>query len=241
MRTLIISDIHHRIHKAQAILDKETFDKVVFLGDYFDFYKDPDAVGTNELCIWLKAKKSQLGDKAIWLIGNHDVPYFEEIQHSCNWGRRSESKIYSCTGYSRNRAKQIKKMEMKDFFFNTKLFHFQEGVLFSHAGLHPNKLKPFVSIEDQLVEISQKWDELKPHMALYKSEFYDIGEKRGGSKPLGHLLWLDWDNCEYIEGLPQVVGHTSADRVRINGNYCIDTCNNHYAILENGKISIFEV
>lgn len=53
MKTVIISDIHHRWRKAEAIIAKEKAKKVIFLGDYFDDFNDnPHAARTTAQ--WLK-------------------------------------------------------------------------------------------------------------------------------------------------------------------------------------------
>jgi len=40
MRTLIIPDIHNHIENADYWLTNEEYDRVVFLGDYFDHFGD---------------------------------------------------------------------------------------------------------------------------------------------------------------------------------------------------------
>ncbi|MBU4076480.1 MAG: hypothetical protein KKD46_06750 [Euryarchaeota archaeon] len=40
MRTVIISDLHNRVDWIESTLSILDFDKVVFLGDYFDDFDD---------------------------------------------------------------------------------------------------------------------------------------------------------------------------------------------------------
>jgi hypothetical protein len=59
------------------------------------------------------------------------------------------------------------------------------------------------------------------------SDFLAWGRGRGGPARIGGLVWLDW-NTEFtpIEGLNQIVGHSSGSEVRVKRgvnsiNYCI--------------------
>ena len=239
MKILVIPDIHQKISKANLILQRESFDKVVFLGDYFDGIGNINSI--KETCDWLKETYYRLGDKAIWLIGNHDISYFEEVTKGRQFARRWFEKVYCCSGYSRNKAKIVVRVDMKDFFYNLKILHYEEGFLFSHAGIHPSKLKPFISLEDNFKTYKEEWEDVKPHLHFKKTRLYDIGELRGGNKPYGDILWLDWSNFEHIDGLPQIVGHTGDSHVRKNGDsYCIDCHLDFYGMVDDGKFSIKE-
>lgn len=235
MKTLIIPDIHQKIKKADLIFKKESFDRVVFLGDYFDCL---EGEGIKETCEWLRNKFYELGDKAVWLIGNHDVPYFEEISKGRPFARQFSQKNYCCTGYSRNRAKTIIRKDLKEFFNNTKIFCIVDGYLLSHAGIHPTKLKPFISMEDNLKFYEDEWEDLKNKLHIYKSRLYDIGEDRGGKSKFGDILWLDWKNLEPIDGMNQIVGHSESDIVRSKGNnFCLDCGLNYYGVIEDGCLT----
>lgn len=78
MKLIAIGDIHGRsIWK--EIVEAQTFDKVIFIGDYFDSKEDIDAetqmVNFIEIC---RLKRSQ-PDKVILLLGNHDYHYLDDV------------------------------------------------------------------------------------------------------------------------------------------------------------------
>ena len=76
MRTLVISDVHNRIIRAQSIIDKVPHDKLVLTGDYFDSYGEgADAAEyARNTAVWLKEKILH-NPKAVALLGNHDTSY----------------------------------------------------------------------------------------------------------------------------------------------------------------------
>jgi len=66
-KIIVISDIHNRIDKAQAIIDREEpFDKCIFLGDLFDSFND----GSNEALLTAYFIKSKLENSNKLAIAN---------------------------------------------------------------------------------------------------------------------------------------------------------------------------
>jgi hypothetical protein len=239
MKTLIIPDIHERIVENQRILDREDFDKVIFLGDYFDCF-NPES-GISDLSEWLIGLYEDLGDKAVFLMGNHDLPYYEEIYYGCKFARKRENKKYHCTGYSRNKAKKLMKFfgpNKHPFFHGLKIFEMCGKYCCSHAGFHYSFFSPYKSIEENLDYIEDEWRHFSVcHPDI--SRFYKIGKARG-ENGIGGPLWLDFgQEFEPIEGFPQIVGHTNRENVRIKGdNICIDTFSQYYIVHENETIQI---
>ena len=76
-KTLIIPDVHQNIGFVNDILRKEDwFDHCVFLGDWFDTFRNIDnkvAYSMKETCKWINSKLDD--DRFIWLLGNHDLSY----------------------------------------------------------------------------------------------------------------------------------------------------------------------
>jgi len=72
MRTLIIPDIHHHTQNAEHWLRSQRYDRVVFLGDYFDDFNDTARDATNT-ARWLRERMDATTD--IFLLGNHDAAY----------------------------------------------------------------------------------------------------------------------------------------------------------------------
>lgn len=80
MKTLIIPDIHGRSVWKQMI-EIESPDRVVFLGDYFDSWTIPGLYQIHNFKQIIEYKKSQKSE-IILLIGNHDFHYFPEIGYN---------------------------------------------------------------------------------------------------------------------------------------------------------------
>lgn len=123
MKILALGDIHGRNHWKE-ITSKETFDLVVFVGDYFDTHDrgySPNRQLENfkEILEFKKANK----DKVILLTGNHDYHYIPEI-----------TERYS--GYNPNYAKDfgvVIKSALKEDFLQ--MCFSIDNLLFSHAGV----------------------------------------------------------------------------------------------------------
>lgn len=244
MKILVIPDIHQRVNSVDRILQRESdFDKVIFLGDFFDSY-DPE-VGARETAKWVMNKWKELGDKAVWLVGNHDAAYYEyKIKYVNSNFHNVRELVFWCTGVTKNKAVEISKEISIDFIRNCKLAHFEEGILFSHAGILPHLIPVTESDEDSLrdfLKICHHQWETFPYVDITNSIF-GVGYCRGGRQSVGGLLWCDW-NDEFFDGLPwsQIVGHTLGVSPRKMGKcYNIDTGSQHYAVVENGKVTIKE-
>ncbi len=206
-RTLIISDIHHRHARAQSIIDKVPHDELVLLGDYFDNYNDTvqEAVDT---AIWLTEKI--LGKpNTTAIIGNHDVSYiFPQNYH------------LRCSGYSDQKNDAINKVlthKHKEYF---KVYHITQGYVCSHAGLTNQKWKEYSSKFDQKPEQTylQFFDEVMSYFAQHdikraryneNAELFAAGWDRGGLSRYGGMNWVDWCNLAPINGINQIVGHST--------------------------------
>ncbi|MEK6878866.1 MAG: metallophosphoesterase family protein, partial [Nanoarchaeota archaeon] len=71
-KTLIISDIHTHIGKADKIIKFEKADLNILVGDYFDeFYDNPQI--NSDAADWLNFKLKD--PKFVCLMGNHDIHY----------------------------------------------------------------------------------------------------------------------------------------------------------------------
>lgn len=79
MKNIYIGDIHGRNDWKQIINQEKTFDKVVFVGDYFDSFDISIKDQINNFKDIIQYKKDNW-DKVVLLLGNHDYSYFfEEI------------------------------------------------------------------------------------------------------------------------------------------------------------------
>ena len=196
---LILPDIHLHWKLADRIIQHESRDRVWLLGDYFDDYNDTTEQ-VEETCKWLLGTCED--HRICRLLGNHDVYYF------------CDNKSYRGAGYSRDKHQLIQKYfsprMIREKFI---LYARARGYLLTHAGFSGRWLKKFSEplIDRYLEEAFQ---------ALLRNELHpliDIGTDRGGWNEVGGVTWCDWRNFKPIAGLPQILGHTYAKRVRWAG------------------------
>jgi predicted phosphodiesterase len=251
-RVLLLSDLHQDVFYAEKALENN-FDHVVFMGDYFDTLKKIDnekIYGMEAMCKWLSDKYIELGDRATWLIGNHDVSYLA--------GRKLRDqthrlKNFVCSGYTNKKRCKYSKYINLDWEQSLQLAVQVGKYTISHAGFSPTYM-PHINndnpIEEGIKNMCNEWNKVRSNFMLGESHWIAMaGYCRGGGSPVGGPTWLDW-NHEFteIQDINQIVGHTTTPsteiRIKQSGNsinYCIDNLQQTYAILENDKIEIINI
>lgn len=121
MKILVIGDVHGRNFWEDIIQKEKDYDKVIFIGDYFDSH-EPNNKGPQQISNFKKIIqfKSQNTDKVILLIGNHDYHYLPGIEE-----------YYS--GYQAYISFDIQKV-LKENLNLLQICHIENNFLFSHAG-----------------------------------------------------------------------------------------------------------
>jgi hypothetical protein len=208
---LVISDIHLGHKVVEEVLAKESYDSVVFLGDYFDQFGDTPEQN-KETALWLKG--SLQNSNRTHLIGNHDLNYcWKHEQLRCSGF--SWQKLYAINGKSY--ATGVLEKEDTD---KLRPFCIENGVLFSHAGfsrkfilanyMHYFKDENFTQ-EEFFYLLGEE------EKALYKClnddlfcqhKFFQVGMNRGGWDDCGGPFWEDLTDHTLMNGLRQIVGHT---------------------------------
>jgi hypothetical protein len=202
--------VHQKVSKVKRILDKLDFsqeDRLISLGDWMDDFGDTPEIAENTANYILELQKT-LGDRFLWLLGNHDIPYVFPETSTWHW----------CSGVSRAKVDAVVKVfGGKLDFSNIDLVHIVErdGYLplsLSHAGVHRGQFaKSLKKISPEAV-IKKTTRALKNSKAGKYDEFLSAGRCRGGRSPVGGITWLDWWNeFEPVSGLNQVVGHTTQE------------------------------
>lgn len=229
MKTLVFSDVHNRTEEVSKIISKVSNpDLIISLGDWFDNFGDtPDDAEKTARFV----KALTLNKNFIWILGNHDAPYFYP---KCNYAW--------CRGQTKDKLKAINKVfgDKKPF----KLYHFDEYYLYTHAGLNPYFL-PKSGFCPLWLEERANRAMSNMEKGLY-DEFVGVGASRGGLQTFGGITWQDFDEFIPIPGVNQVFGHTKGVEPRqILGessvNWCLDTNNKHYAVIEDSRITIHEL
>ena len=210
MRTLIIPDVHLKIDRVKKIIAQNDFDTLVSLGDWFDdFYDDPTMHTVTAKYILDLYQK--YGEKFIWLLGNHDVPYvFQALLHN-----------YWCSGNTDAKAKAVKAVFDRHLnLSNVQLCHIveQKGckpIIMSHAGVHKKHFSGNEPIGVKPTRVTAKTVQARCEAALMNSmigvedNLFRAGQARWGPLPVGGITWLDWNlEFEPINAFHQIVGHT---------------------------------
>ena len=215
MPTLIIPDIHERLHIVEYQLQEygKQADKVVILGDWFDTFKAYDGERVRQICRFI-VTNIQTKPNWTWILGNHDSHY--AFHHPS----------YQCSGYNPITQLIVDEMISPDIWRLFKVYTQVGPYTVSHAGFCEATLqyaKPEICEETIETGLSGGYDPI-----------FGAGRARGGSMPFGGPLWLDWNHeFEHIDDFPQIVGHTQDTQVRSKGtegqlkSWCCDTANKH--------------
>lgn len=255
MRTIIISDLHNRIYWIENVLSSsllQPYDRVIFLGDYFDDYGDtPDDAYMSAK--WLK--QSLKKPNRIHLYGTHDL-----------WYRFPSNPYIETSGNAVEKYYEIQRVLNLNDWNLLKLYHYEQNYLMSHAGVHSYLISEYIfrhrdifnryivnnSLRLSSQDIVDKIVKPATDEAFYRiSQGFDsgwlaAGFSREGLQKVGGITWLDWNfEFEPIPGLNQIVGHSDRDMygnwreypgekiTEYSKNYCVDTRNRHIGILEN--------
>tara|TARA_B110001469_G_scaffold12567_1_gene12615 strand:- start:5228 stop:5983 length:756 start_codon:yes stop_codon:yes gene_type:complete len=244
MKILVIPDIHENLDflsKIETEQDFSSFDQIVCLGDYFD-PRSATAATVEKLkatAIKIRELKCQYDDKLHLLCGNHDLPYYA-LRPDCV---KSSAKANFRIGFSMmcttiERAKVINEIWDEFFWGKLKGAVLLDGILFSHAGVHPVFWVDAPTTEESYLQFSQNWSSAVE--SIYQEEMnplFSIGKARKGDAPFGGPLWMDWGH-EFIDGLevPQIVGHTRWPDEPLKGrSRCIDLGQVGYGVLIDGR------
>lgn len=255
MKTIVIPDIHNKTHRVDQILASEaSYDQVIYLGDYFDDFGD-DADIAGDTAIWLKNKIKTEGDKSIFLIGNHDLSYIFPY-----------SRAAYCPGWTLHKSKEVSRILSPDDWAHLRYFHIEHGILFSHAGV----TRSFYAAEPDSVESLRAFlsHEIKDSVLSLSmnsiKKIFRAGYDRGGSDPVGGILWCDHSSHIPLEVIPQIYGHTPIQipsyKIRVNNtttafysqadsyqeeyngghpwSLCLDTDLAHYGIIEDSRFTL---
>lgn len=250
MRCIVVPDIHTQVAKVERILAKEIpYDKVVFLGDYFDaFY---DTVESNrQTALWLK--DSLKNPKRVHLIGNHDLNY------------HGDNIAISCSGFTPDKLTAIREVLPTGSVWDKLRWHqIEQGWLLTHAGLDDrlhNLPAPSIKRLDNFLREAG----MVANRAFINGKyhwFYEAGAARNGTADIGGIVWCDAnDEFQPIPHVKQIFGHTfqrkgprwirgdmglemsfgnTGPKVRQHDwNLCLDTHLKNWAVIDDGIVEI---
>lgn len=264
MKTLVWGDVHNRTSLLKSFLAKngDKFDKRIFLGDWFDQWGDkPDHAKKTAECI----VELMEDPRNVFLEGNHDTAY--RFHNSITWcpGFDWDKHRFISTVMTYAHWEKFKLFEYEQGWLCSHAG--AHPVVFSHpiTGITVEGIQKEC---DKAIDCSRsniyhpvyamgkasggvhptggitwlRWGELEPieglnqivgHTILnvpqVKYSRKKVGKYKGESFEKTEEVCVDWG--QYMDMSPK--------KERLNSeNWNIDTNNRHFAIIENGQVSI---
>jgi len=209
MKIIALGDTHGRTDW-KAITDKDNFDKVIFIGDYFDTHEDiPPQQQKDNFKNIIKYKKANM-DKVILLFGNHDYHYIVDERYS-GFQELYEIDIKELL----LKALDEELLQMCCIFWN---------YIFVHAGITKTWCK--ANGIDMVENIEQSVNDLfkyKPNSFKFTSGDY---RNPYGDEICQTPIWVRPGSLfmDRIDNYTQIVGHTTQEKIKITeGIILIDT------------------
>lgn len=236
-KTIIIPDLHG-ISLWKDILNQEnTWDKIIFLGDYLDSFNIPGMQQLENLMDIIEFKKAN-HDKVVLLYGNHELHYVKGMNEQ-----------YS--GYQSGMAYQFQ-FVLDDYKHLFQIAYRQDEYLFSHAGISDEWLTHSVGGYWHVDNVVNKVNELY----LYQPYHFHIqpGQSYCGDETYQGPLWIRPKSLmkankqsdikkKYI----QIVGHTHLGQIDFRGKStggryyfvdCLGEYGGEYLTINNGHLKL---
>jgi hypothetical protein len=242
LKILYFTDPHQNVFFIKSIFQNErNFDHIIFGGDWFDTKHPNEVASARQTCEMMLLLDSKLGNKATWLLGNHDCSYAWALPYAKKGKYKSYENPFICSGHTEYAANEIAAILPRNFFEKFKMVEYREGILFSHAGVHSSFVPRKNGKYDVEFFVKKANDTLAHFRSCEGSELFEAGYSRGGKAAIGGPLWLDWnDEFEEDPDMPcQIVGHTKGREPRRKGkNFNLDCKQQWYAVIEDGEITV---
>jgi calcineurin-like phosphoesterase family protein len=206
MKILTIGDVHGRDHWKEIV--EQDFDKVIFIGDYFDSWSIPFDKQFQNFQDIVEFKKNNV-DKVVLLFGNHDYHYMAYTDDR-----------YS--GYQTEHAPLINAVLAEALSHGyMQMCTVDDGFLFTHAGV-TNTWAKWANINlDNLEGSINKCFLFTPQM--FKFMDYQ-GADGSGDNIWQSPIWVRPDSlyADMIDGYIQVVGHSTQSAIEVGSVILID-------------------
>lgn len=247
-KVVIATDSHQNLDYLNKIINiEEPFDYFIHNGDHLDTFYTPDnktIFSVSAVCEWINER---VGDERfIWHVANHDCAYL--ASYIKDYIKTRQNPYYHCSGWSKNKAKYFNKHINPEWINKLSLCTLLgENTVVSHAGFHYRHFQPYTSELNNIKELSLRWENEKHTFHLEPWHWiWDVGSSRGGMAVVGSPIWMDWGEFVPLDGVRQIVGHSTTQtpsiRLKRNGigleNYCVDCMQQTYCVWENGNIEV---
>jgi hypothetical protein len=268
-RVLVIPDIHHRHISAQKLIETLKYDKCILLGDYFDNFGDITQEAYNT-AVWLKEKVLPnpkiiplIGNHDV----NYFFPWHKQFYCS---GFTPEKRDAIRSVLTQDDIRKFKFFHVEDKWvyshagLTVPVWKDMKLVSEPHDPSVESVHDHFVRVFDHWIRKTVRDIDLMNPLPLLEA-----GWDRGGRAANGGIIWVDWSNFASIKGVNQFVGHTphkvpevhlqyedgsytkkpvteywrykkNFDKGVVSKNFALDTHSNHYAIVTDGNVEIWD-
>ena len=232
MKIIALGDTHGRaIWK--RIVAKEVFDKVVFIGDYFDTHEGITAGQQKHNFEDIIQYKEANKDNVMLLFGNHDLHYLSAV-----------GEHYS--GFNRFHAADIEEMllaALDNEYFQICFSH--EHFLFVHAGITKTWCRN--TLGEDYFEKGEIVEQAINSLFKYQPDKFRFTPGRRydpyGDEVEQGPVWVRPDSLftDRLDNFTQIVGHTVQEKlIPFSDVILIDTLgtSGEYLSIENGEMQI---
>lgn len=206
MKIIAIGDIHGSSHW-KDIIKNEVFDKVVFVGDYFDSFDHSHEVQIQNFMEIMELKKSRPSD-VVLLVGNHDFHYMEFTKD------RYSGFQYGNMFLIRNLLSQAMGSNL------IQMCYIYDNVIFTHAGVTKTWVKNNnIDLKNLEASINDRF--------IYKPRSFEFyGWNQYGDDITQSPIWVRPASLtkDRLDGFTFVVGHTASNEMMMSNDIIrIDT------------------
>lgn len=223
MKIICIGDIHGS-NKWKEIIKNEKYDRVVFVGDYFDSFEFSSEVQIENFMEIIKFKEEN-PENVILLIGNHDYHYtsFTNERYS---------------GFQNKNMFLIRNLIMSAISQKMlQMCYKHEDIIFTHAGV----TKTWAKEND--IDVNNIEESIND-LFLYKpNKFNFCGSNFYGDDITQSPIWVRPNSLkkDLLKDFRYVIGHTEINHISLTDKIImIDVLRfcNEYLVYENGKFEI---
>lgn len=224
MKIIALGDTHGRDTWKKIVL-AETFDKIVFIGDYFDSYDHISAIDQIENFKQIIAFKKTNPENVILLIGNHDYHYLIGVNEQY-------SGFQSISGFDiRIVLEEALAAGLIDVCCQ------YENFIFSHAGITKTWLQ-----NNGIIAIKNMVPTINAMFKIKRSILRFVGSNPYGDQIINGPIWVRPKSLmrDGVFGdIIQIVGHTKQEELLIYDSAAFIDClgtSGEYLVIDLGMM-----
>lgn len=226
MKIVVIGDIHGHDSWQRVLNHEKSFDKVIFLGDYWDSFS-VNSKDQEENYIEIQKFRDGNPDKVVTLLGNHDYHYLYPTKYS---GWKLNTKLL---------ASPLLEADIR--VGKLPYIYRHEDIIFSHAGVTKYWMDKVAQCTLEELE--------KGEVQLRHFDWNGrLGQDPYGDTISNSPIWVRPYSLkqDFLEGYKQVVGHTNSTGLKNVYNfmetlYFCDCLPAEYLVIEGNEFKVIKL